>query len=324
MITRESRCNGSSQWVMMGARPHISIGYTESVSKLAIALLVSLSLASASAASASPIWSPSPGASWQWQITGEIPRGSELAPVEMYDIDLTVAIPERTVTRVPGFGRVVWPRGRNAGAISRLHEAGITVICYLDSGAWESYEPDASLFPRRVIGRTSGWSGERWLDIRRRARSRFAPIIWARFKLASQIGCDGVEPDQNNPIGNHPGFPITRKAERSWYLSVARHAHAVGLSVGMKNGVEVINQKTVRAFDWALNEECFYYHECGRVMPFINAGKAVFQTEYTDDWRHRGAARPAEVAARACSDSLSRDFSTLIKRKVPNGLYLPC
>ena len=65
-----------------------------------------------------------------------------------------------------------------------------------------------------------------------------------------------------------------------------------GLSVGMKNGVEVLDHWMARAFDWSLNEECFYYHECGRERPFIDAGKAVFQTEYTDDWRHRGLRTP--------------------------------
>lgn len=33
-------------------------------------------------------------------------------------------------------------------------------------------------------------------------------------------------------------------------------------------------------FDWALNESCFNFQECGQLQPFIDAGKAVFQTEY--------------------------------------------
>ena len=175
----------------------------------------------------------------------------------MYDVDLMDAVPRRT--EVPGFGgwRAVSPAaGDNAGIVERLHRRGIVATCYLDSGAWESYEPDADLFPRAVIGNSTGWAGERWLDRRRGPEHRFAPIIWARLALARRIGCDGVEPDQNNPIGNRPGFPIGRADERSWYLSVARHAHAAGLSVGMKNGVEVINRRTVAAFDWSLNEEC--------------------------------------------------------------------
>lgn len=284
---------------------------------LALTLLALLAPTAARAA----VWTPAPGTSWQWQIVGPI---GELRDVDAYDIDLTDAMPRPIDARVPGFGRVHWPRGINAGIVDRLHAAGAVAVCYLDSGAWESYEPDAGLFPRRVIGSTTGWSGERWLDLRPAARRRFAPIIWARFRLAARIGCDAVEPDQNNPIGNRPGFPISRAVERSWYLSVARHAHAEGLSVGMKNGVEVIGPRLVAAFDWSLNEECFFYRECARERPFIAAGKAVFQTEYTDDWRRRGAGGPESVAARVCAAARRLGFSTLIKRRVPDRLYRPC
>ena len=34
-------------------------------------------------------------------------------------------------------------------------------------------------------------------------------------------------------------------------------------------------------FDWALNEECFQYEECETLLPFIEAGKAVFNVEYS-------------------------------------------
>ena len=70
----------------------------------------------------------------------------------------------------------------------------------------------------------------------------------------------------------------------------------------MKNGVEVVDPRTVAAFDWALNEECFQYRECGRMMPFIHAGKAVFQVEYQGD--------PASF----CPAARARGFSTLKKR----------
>ncbi len=168
----------------------------------------------------------------------------------------------------------------NAGLVERLHSRGRIVICYLDTGAWETYRPDASLFPSEVIGRTTGWEGERYLDIRRASWSMFAPIIWRRLDLARALGCDGVEPDQNNVIGNRPGFPITPADEKAWYLEVARQAHARELSVGMKNGLEIIDDDLVAAFDWALNESCFLYEECELLEPFRSAGKAVFVVEY--------------------------------------------
>jgi hypothetical protein len=247
-----------------------------------------------------------------------------LRDVDMYDVDLTDAVPSARTVHVRGFGSAHFPKGANAGIIRRLHRRGIKAVCYMDSGAWESYEPDAGLFPKSVIGNSTGWNGERWLDIRRRSWPRFAPIIWARFKLARTIGCDGVEPDENNPLGNRPGFPVSRRAERTWYLKVAREAHGSGFSVGIKKGVEVLDGRLAKAFDWSLNEECFFYSECAREMPFIRAGKAVFQTEYTDDWRRRGRSTPGAVHRRVCAHARARSFSTLVKRHVPDALFDHC
>jgi hypothetical protein len=209
----------------------------------------------------SEVWKPRPRTTWQWQITGRV---DESVTAAMYDIDLFDARP----------GQV------NAGAIDRLHAKEVVVVCYLDTGAWESYRPDAARFPRSVIGNSTGWQGERWLDLRRGSWPKFAPIIWKRLDLAKRLGCDGVEPDQNNALGNRPGFPITPADQKAWYLEVARQAHRRGLSVGMKNGLESIDRDTVAAFDWALNEQCFQYTECARLEPFTRAGKAVFQVEY--------------------------------------------
>lgn len=295
----------------------------------ALALTAAVAAAVAPAMAATPaedartsVWQPKPGTSWQWQIVGRVT--APFRNVSMYDVDLQDAMPSRTRVHVAGFGSVTWPRGVNAGVIDGLHADNRMVICYLDSGAYEKYRPDAGLFPKRAIGNTTGWAGERWLDIRPGQRDAFAPIIWARFRLAKSIGCDGVEPDENNPWGNHPGFPITKSAEKSWYLTVARHAHKLGLSVGMKNGLEVVGPQTVKAFDWALNEECFYFHECGRMSQFVSAGKAVFQAEYVADWKHRGLTSMSAVKHRVCQPSRDLTFSTLVKRVVPDKTFTHC
>ncbi|MBT8227581.1 MAG: endo alpha-1,4 polygalactosaminidase, partial [Dactylosporangium sp.] len=280
------------------------------------------------------VWRPAPGTSWQWQIVGRV--DAPYRAVHMYDIDLTDAVPRAMTLTPAGFPAVRWPAGTNAGVIDRLHAAGKTVICYLDTGAWERYEPDAALFPGTpgwrgedagdVIGNSTGWDDEYWLDIRPGRRAAFAPIIWSRLELAKRIGCDGVEPDQNNPWGNDPGPSISLSDEKSWYLEVAGQAHARGLSVGMKNGVEIIDAELVAAFDWSLNEECFFYDECDRLRPFVAAGKAVFQVEYTDDWGDRGYAKPLVLAgsAEVCAESRRRSFATLIKPEVPDGSFVAC
>ena len=43
---------------------------------------------------------------------------------------------------------------------------------------------------------------------------------------------------------------------------------------------KVETTQLVPYFDWALNEQCFQYQECGLLNPFRNAGKAVMNIEY--------------------------------------------
>jgi len=234
------------------------------------ALVILIALVVSSTASSSTGWL-TPTTTWYAQEDGP-----DVCPtsVQMCDTDLFFA----------------QPGGENAGVIGRYHARGQKVICYLDTGAWESYRPDANQFPKEVIGRSTGWSGERWLDIRQSAWPKFASIIWARLDLAVSSGCDGIEPDQNNPVGNRPGFPITYADENTWYLEVARQAHARGLTVLMKNGIELLEMSQyasglVSAFDGQLNEECFQYKECDDATPiglhaFVAAGKWVGEIEY--------------------------------------------
>lgn len=207
-----------------------------------------------------------PTTTWQWQIQGKIVQS---VPAQMFDIDLFDARP----------GEI------NAGVIDQLHASGKNVLCYLDTGAWESYRPDAGQFPNSVIGNSTGWSGEKWLDIRQSAWPQFAHIIWARLDLAVSLGCDGIEPDQNNPVGNNPGFPITYADESAWYLEVARQAHMRGLTVVQKNGIELLSRSygpsLVAAFDGMLNEECWQYRECDDGLQlYVQAGKWVGEVEY--------------------------------------------
>jgi hypothetical protein len=274
------------------ARRRQALAVAALVAVLAGALLAG-QRAGARTSAASEVWKPAPRTTWQWQITGRVDESVKAA---MYDIDLFDARP----------GQV------NAGAIGRLQAKGIVVVCYLDTGAWESYRPDAARFPRSVIGNPTGWQGERWLDLRRVSWPKFAPIIWKRLDLAKRLGCDGVEPDQNNAVGNRPGFPITLADQKAWYLEVARQAHRRGLSVGMKNGIQTIDPDTVAAFDWALNEQCFQYTECARLKPFASAGKAVFQVEYD-----------LEPSA-FCPQARRLGFSSLLKHRKLGAWRIAC
>ncbi|MFJ6703486.1 MULTISPECIES: endo alpha-1,4 polygalactosaminidase [unclassified Streptomyces] len=198
-------------------------------------------------------WQPRPGTAWQWQLSGRVDTGVD---VPVYDID--------------GFTN-------SAEVVSRLHRSGRKVICYINAGAWESFRPDRAAFPASVLGRSDGWRGERWLDIRRRSLLR--PLMAARFDMCRAKGFDAVEPDLADAYSNDTGFPLTAADQLAYNRMIADLAHERGLAVGLKNDLEQIPD-LVGDYDFAVNEQCAEYHECQALSPFVAAGKAVFHVEY--------------------------------------------
>jgi len=206
------------------------------------------------AATSSDIWIPPLNTSWQWQLTGTVNQSYN---VVMYDIDMF---------------------DNDARVVASLHAKGRKVIGYISAGSWENWRPDADEFPASVLGRNlEGWPGERWLDIRQ--IDILGPIMTARMDLCKAKGFDGLEPDNIDGYANDTGFPLTYQDQINYNIFLANEAHARGLSIGLKNDLDQV-QDLLPYFDWALNEQCFQYKECGKLRPFINAGKAVFQVEY--------------------------------------------
>jgi hypothetical protein len=167
----------------------------------------------------------------------------------------------------------------DSAAIAQLHERGIFVMCYFSAGSFEDWRPDINDFPNEILGKDyEGWAGEKWLDIRK--TDLLAPIMLARLDLASQKGCDGVDPDNVHGFINDTGFPLTYEDQLHYNIWLAEAAHTRGLLIGLKNDIEQIPD-LLPYFDWQLNEECFQYDECELLLPFIKAGKPVFNVEYT-------------------------------------------
>ncbi|GAA4922703.1 endo alpha-1,4 polygalactosaminidase [Streptomyces coeruleoprunus] len=198
-------------------------------------------------------WRPAPGTPWQWQLSGKLDPTVE---VPVYDID--------------GFDHP-------ASAVADLHRRGRKVICYLSTGAWEDFRPDAAKFPKTVLGKGNGWEGERWLDIRR--TDVLEPLMAARIDMCREKGFDAVEPDNMDGYANDTGFPLTAADQLRYNRLIARLAHERGLAVGLKNDLDQIPE-LVGDFDFAVNEQCAQYDECDRLQPFLDAGKAVFHAEY--------------------------------------------
>jgi len=238
------------------------------------------------------VWVPPPGTTWQWQLTGQIDTSYD---VEVYDIDLFEA-----------------PQS----VIDELHSDGRRVICYFSAGSWEDWRPDADEFPQSAIGNPlDGWPGEWWLDPR---DPTVRSIMEERLDLAVDKSCDGVEPDNVEAWANGSGFDLTRADQLDYNRFLADQGHQRGLSVGLKNVVELVDA-LVDDFDWSLDEECLQYDECAGLHPFLDQGKAVFHTEYVNK-PSQGEAKADEV----CGDSTIEGFSTLIKTWDLNAWQIAC
>ncbi|MFH1276077.1 MAG: endo alpha-1,4 polygalactosaminidase [Candidatus Woesearchaeota archaeon] len=200
------------------------------------------------------IYSPLPGTSWQWQLSGTI---NTKYNVEMYDVDL-VETPQ--------------------SIIDQLHQEGRKVICYFSAGSWEEFRDDANDFPKSILGNTlEGWPDEKWLDVSN--YNLFANVMEERLDLAVEKGCDGVEPDNVDGYLNENGFDLNYQDQLEYNQWLTTEAHKRGLSIGLKNDLDQIDD-LVDYFDFAVNEQCFEYDECEMLVPFIEHGKAVFGVEY--------------------------------------------
>jgi hypothetical protein len=212
-----------------------------------------------SARAAGDWWAMPEHLTWYWQLTGKV-KNTE--PVQAYDID--------------GFEN-------SAAEVSALKAQGKHVICYIDVGTAEDFRPDYHEFPESVLGRSNGWPGERWLDIRQ--LSVLEPIMTARFEMCREKGFEAVEPDNIEGYANDTGFPLTAQEQLTYDEWVAQEVHSLGMAVLQKNDGEQ-TRELLPYFDGALTEQCNQYRECADFEPYLAAGKPVLNAEY-----HRSTAK---------------------------------
>ena len=232
------------------------------------------------------VWQPALNTSWQWQLTTPV---DQTVNAQMYDIDMF---------------------DNDVSVVASLHAQGRKVICYISAGTFENWRPDAASFPAVVKGNAvSGWPGENWLDIRR--LDILGPIMTARLDLCQTKGFDGVEPDNIDGYTNGTGFPLTAQDQINYNTFLANQAHARGLSVALKNDLDQV-QALLPYFDWALNEQCFQYNECNTLVPFITAGKAVFEVEYSLS------------TSQFCPQANALNFNAMQKNLNLDAFRIPC
>jgi len=221
---------------------------------IAVALLGLLAASANSVVAAPSRWQPSAQTIWQIQFAGKIDLTVD---ADAFDLDMV----ETTARQV-----------------DRLHGSGRAAVCYINAGAWENWRPDAGKYPAAVKGKAlDGWPGERWLDVRR--IDVLGPILETRLDQCRAKGFDGVEFDNIEGYTNPTGFNLTRADQLAFNRWLADAAHDRGLAVGLKNALGLAVELEPK-FDFAIVEQCFFYHECGLTKPFVDAGKSVVVVEY--------------------------------------------
>ena len=214
-------------------------------------------------------WHPGPVSSWQYDLEWPVAVPTNVGPVQVYDLDYD------------GSGQDT--QAQVAAVVAHAHAEGSHAICYVETGGWENYRPDAGKYPRSILGRSiSGYPDERYVDIRR--WPLLGPVLDARFRQCKAEGFDGVETDIDDSYTDSTGFPLTLQDEVTFDTEVAHSIHALGLAWFLKNGIDddaFITDMAPLA-EGTVNEQCWQYSECSQLEPFVKAGKPVLNVEYED------------------------------------------
>jgi endo-alpha-1,4-polygalactosaminidase (GH114 family) len=283
-------------------------------------------------------WAPPVGARWQWQLqgapgrhlsTGGIAvgicqppfRGADCVRPDVFDFDLYV---DPSIA-----GRYGWVV--ETAAVDAVHASGRHAIGYVTAGDAERWRPDYQQFvdfDRRCGGCLLGepfsrrFPDEYWANFSY-GKGRFGfmlQMLRARTDRVAATGFDGIEYDIVDTYAQGKqttGFRVDADTQLAYNIALAEMAHADGLSVALKNdGAQIAD--LLPYFDYAINEQCFQYHECdggGYPAPawraFIDAGKPVFQAEYRLE--------PKEF----CRTANRWDFSSIAKSPKYNLYALP-
>jgi endo-alpha-1,4-polygalactosaminidase (GH114 family) len=250
------------------------------------------------------LWEPLRNARWQYQLessnrhlaaTGGIDvsicerphAGGPCVHPDVFDIDLYVD------GQVSGNDHTV-----DRAAVEAIHNRGAHAICYMSAGTAERFRPDYQNYVRfdrthhhSLLGKpfSSRFPNEYWLNLanNRGQRDFVLRRVKARTEKCARAGFDGVEYDVVDAYAQGhrvTGLHVTAHEQLVFDKALARIAHRNGLSVALKNDLGQV-PKLATYFDYAINEQCFQYHECTNnpapgYKAFTRAGKAVFQVEY--------------------------------------------
>lgn len=199
-------------------------------------------------------WIPVANSTYQIQYGGKL---DFTVPAATYDVDY---------------------QDTTARQVAAIHARGRRAVCYVDVGTWERWRPDASQFPKDVLGKPDGgWPGERWLDIRQ--TSVLEPIMTRRFQVCKQKRFDGIDPDNLDGYVNKTGFHLTYAEQLAYDTWVANEVHALGLTVAEKGDNNQVAD-LAKVYDFAVVEQCFAQGWCRQFRRYTVRNALVVDVEY--------------------------------------------
>lgn len=166
---------------------------------------------------------------------------------------------------------------QNLTVVRALQKMNVTVICYFSAGSYEPYTPDAWKFKSDDKGKELvGWAGEYWLDL---TSDNVRDIMTSRIKIAAEMGCNAIDPDNVDGYDNENGLGLTREDSVDFVRFLAQEASSRGMMTGLKNAASIIDD-VIDVVHFSINEQCIQYDECNDFIAFPQNGKPVFHIEY--------------------------------------------
>jgi hypothetical protein len=181
----------------------------------------------------------------------------------------------------------------NRSAVEAIHARGGYVLCYVDAGSIERYRPDWPAFRRwhlrhgrSLLGNpySRRFPDERYanLDNGRGQRDFLLRMHAKRVEKCRRAGFDAVDFDVVDSYAagrSVTGWGISYATQLTFNRALARLAHRNGMAVALKADEGQVRD-LVGDFDMAVAEGCFQHAFCDRLVPFVSAGKPVFEIEY--------------------------------------------
>jgi hypothetical protein len=213
------------------------------------------------------IWEPAPGLTWDYLL------GAEKNVIKASDKNIVTIDLIEAEEFVPYF-----------------HNRGQRVICYFSTNIY--YSADY----KKAKGGSNSSVDQAFEKSKEKLKSE--TLIKSRMKKAMKYKCDAIEVDC---------FKNVEKESYEFAKWVAKTAHSIGISVGIKD-VAKNSIKLEPYFDFVVVENCADFNECYHYTCFTRHDKAVFVVHYGN----RGYSLSGSSLSKLIKEQKGRNFTCVL------------